>query len=60
MERDKTYYKNLVDDAFITQKLREKTLKETILKNTRALWRYNKIFRQMRKIKVHLLLQYTE
>lgn len=60
VERDKTYYKNLVDDAFITQKLREKTLKETILKNTRALWRYNKIFRQMRKIKVHLLLQYTE
>ena len=44
MERDKTYYKNLVDDAFITQKLREKTLKETILKNTRALWRYNKNF----------------
>ena len=44
VERDKTYYKNLVDDAFITQKLREKTLKETILKNTRALWRYNKIF----------------
>ena len=27
VERDKTYYKNLVDDAFITQKLREKTLK---------------------------------
>ena len=26
VERDKTYYKNLVDDAFITQKLREKTL----------------------------------
>lgn len=43
-ERNKTYYKNLVDDAFITQKLREKTLKQTILKNTRALWHYNKIF----------------
>ena len=34
----------MVDVAFITWKQREKALKATILKNTRALWHYNKIF----------------
>lgn len=43
-ERNKTYYKELIDDTFITWKQREKVLKATILKNTRALWHYNKIF----------------